>query len=102
MCREPLTVGGGVSIEKISARSWLRSNRYVAFSSQTTDHRCSRPSSDGLSGIWDMGPIVGGAFLPTPVRAGRYSPLLVSRDAAVVSETAPAPATWSPPPAPAS
>jgi hypothetical protein len=58
MCNDPLTVGGGVSIEKISLRAWLRSNRKVPPSSQIADQRYSSPSSVGFSGIRAMRPIV--------------------------------------------
>src|SRR5215471_14389892 len=50
MWREPLTVGGGVSIEKISARVLVRSNRYVPSASQRVDHFSSSPSRLGFSG----------------------------------------------------
>src|SRR5258705_10811099 len=50
MWSEPLTVGGGVSIEKISAREWRRSKRYVPASCHRAFHLSSSPSSAGLSG----------------------------------------------------
>src|SRR4051812_19978925 len=50
MCRLPLTVGGGVSIEKICSRVLVRSKRKVPSASQRVDHFCSRPSSVGFSG----------------------------------------------------
>ena len=46
----PLTVGGGVSIAKTSARGRVRSKRYTALASQRAIHFCSSPSSAGLSG----------------------------------------------------
>src|SRR5439155_7077560 len=49
-CNEPLTVGGGVSIEKTSARGRLRSNRYTPEASQRAIHFASSPSSAGFSG----------------------------------------------------
>src|SRR3954471_12290819 len=54
MWRLPLTVGGGVSTEKISARDFVRSNRKVPSASQRFDHFCSSPSTVGLSGTDDM------------------------------------------------
>ena len=50
MCSDPLTVGGGVSIEKISSRVLERSNRYVPSASQRVDHFSSSPSRLGFSG----------------------------------------------------
>src|SRR5256885_7939089 len=50
MCSDPLTVGGGVSIEKIPGRDWVRSKRYVPASCQRAFHLSSSPSSAGLSG----------------------------------------------------
>jgi hypothetical protein len=50
MCREPLTVGGGVSTEKISPRGLERSNRYVPSASHRADHFSSSPSRLGFSG----------------------------------------------------
>src|SRR5438128_1077845 len=50
MCSEPLTVGGGVSMEKISARVRDRSNRYTPPDSQACAQRSPIPSSVGLSG----------------------------------------------------
>src|SRR6266540_7101858 len=49
-CSEPLTVGGGVSIEYTSARGRVRSKRYTPVSSQRAIHFASSPSSAGLSG----------------------------------------------------
>src|SRR5437867_4408696 len=49
-CSEPLTVGGGVSMEKTSARGRLRSNRYTPEASQRAIHFASSPSSAGFSG----------------------------------------------------
>src|SRR3954464_5906832 len=54
MWRLPLTVGGGVSTEKISARDFVRSNRKVPSASQRFDHFCSSPSTVGLSGTDGM------------------------------------------------
>src|SRR4051794_15128638 len=54
MCREPLTVGGGVSIEKISARVLERSKPNVPSASQWADQRSSRPSRVGFAGISGM------------------------------------------------
>lgn len=50
MWRLPLTVGGGVSIEKISARDFVRSNRKVPSASHRFDHLASSPSRAGFSG----------------------------------------------------
>src|SRR5262249_20848510 len=47
---EPLTVGGGVSIEYTSSRDRLRSKRYVPDASHCAAHLGSRPSSAGFSG----------------------------------------------------
>src|SRR5437868_15537953 len=47
---EPLTVGGGVSIEKTSARGRVRSKRYTPEASHRGIHLASSPSSAGLSG----------------------------------------------------
>src|SRR2546428_4287865 len=49
-CSDPLTVGGGVSIEKTSARGRVRSNRYTPASSHRGIHLASRPSRAGFSG----------------------------------------------------
>ncbi len=49
-CSDPLTVGGGVSIENTSARSDDFGNRYSPASSHTRAHLTSIPSSDGRSG----------------------------------------------------
>src|SRR4051812_8481764 len=54
MCRLPLTVGGGVSIEKTSSRVLLRSKRNVPSASQRLAHFCSSPSRLGLSGADGM------------------------------------------------
>src|SRR5262245_43047124 len=47
---DPLTVGGGVSMENTSARERSRSKRYVPAASQRAFHFSSRPSSAGFSG----------------------------------------------------
>ncbi|CAM5589488.1 hypothetical protein SALBM135S_08121 [Streptomyces alboniger] len=47
---EPLTVGGGVSMEKISSRVFERSKAYTPDSSHRLDHLSSSPSRTGLSG----------------------------------------------------
>src|SRR5512134_2818183 len=49
-CSEPLTVGGGVSMENTSSRGRDRSNRYTPLASHRAAHLSSRPSSAGLSG----------------------------------------------------
>src|SRR5687768_16382346 len=49
-CREPLTVGGGVSMEKTSPRARERSNRYVPSASHRARHFASSPSRAGFSG----------------------------------------------------
>src|SRR5690242_19029904 len=49
-CSEPLTVGGGVSIEYTWSRGRLRSNQYVPSACHRAFHFDSRPSSAGLSG----------------------------------------------------
>ena len=67
MWRDPLTVGGGVSTEKISSRVWLRSKRNVPAASQASGQRTSSPSRDGFSGIW-------GTFLLAPGRGDSTSP----------------------------
>ena len=51
MCSAPLTVSGGVSMEKTASRGAAESNLYYAASSHRRDHFSSIPSSDGLSGI---------------------------------------------------
>ena len=78
MCNDPLTVGGGVSIEKISARAWLRSNRYVPASSQIADQRSSSPAERWFVGDRAMRTIVGGTPSAAPLideacRAGLQS-----------------------------
>src|SRR3712207_1528487 len=55
MCSAPLDVGGGVSIEKIWSRVFVRSKRKVPSRCQTASHFFSRPSSDGFSGTSGMG-----------------------------------------------
>src|SRR5215470_9748556 len=47
---EPLTVGGGVSIEYTWSRERERSNRYVPDASHCAAHFASRPSRAGFSG----------------------------------------------------
>src|SRR5882672_1727712 len=47
---EPLTVGGGVSIEYTRSRSAVRSKRYVPSVSQRAFHFASSPSRAGFSG----------------------------------------------------
>src|ERR1700686_2607509 len=49
-CSDPLTVGGGVSIEKISDRGRVRSKRYTPVSSHRGAHLASIPSRAGFSG----------------------------------------------------
>src|SRR5438552_11412327 len=49
-CSDPLTVGGGVSIEKISARDRVRSKRYTPALSHRAIHFPSSPSRAGFSG----------------------------------------------------
>src|SRR5688572_18267438 len=49
-CSDPLTVGGGVSIEYTSLRGRDRSNRYTPPLSHCAIHLASRPSRAGLSG----------------------------------------------------
>src|SRR5438309_10508000 len=49
-CSEPLTVGGGVSIEYTWSRGRARSNWYVPDASHCAVHLASRPYSAGFSG----------------------------------------------------
>ena len=63
MCSDPLTVGGGVSIEKTSARSRERSKRYVPSDSHRRAHRSPRPSRLGLSGTRRSATGVGSRFV---------------------------------------
>src|SRR6476469_6681959 len=49
-CSEPLTVGGGVSIEKTSSRVFARSKVYVPSASHRDAHFSSSPSRLGFSG----------------------------------------------------
>src|SRR3954463_12550148 len=63
---EPLTVGGGVSMENISARSLSPSNSYTRAASHARRHLVTKPSKEGLSGTaggWravDIGPSYSG------------------------------------------
>ena len=59
MCSEPEAVGGGVSIEKTSARSAVSSKWYVPSDSHRAPHVASSPSSDGFSGTARFGSGVG-------------------------------------------
>src|SRR6185295_6274317 len=49
-CSEPLTVGGGVSIENTSERGRVRSKRYTPDPSHSGAHFASSPSRAGFSG----------------------------------------------------
>ena len=49
MCREPDTVGGGVSIAYTSARSFDRSNAYVPSSCHLRAQWAARPSRERFS-----------------------------------------------------
>src|SRR4051812_33212301 len=60
---EPLTVGGGVSIEKTSARSAVRSKAYVPCWSHAAPQRASRPSRVGFSGTFGAA-MVGQRYRP--------------------------------------
>src|SRR6266850_6164033 len=75
-CREPLTVGGGVSIEYTSSRGRARSNRYVPDSSHCAVHLASRPSSAGFSGT-DIPKIV--------LQIGRFADSVIRRFQIAVS-----------------
>ena len=50
MCSEPLTVGGGVSIEKMRSFGAPGSKRYVPLASHRADQAASSPLKLGLSG----------------------------------------------------
>src|SRR5690242_17974574 len=60
-CSDPLTVGGGVSIEYTSARGRDRSNSYTPSAAHRSIHLCSSPSRAGLSGTFKDN-----SQLPTP------------------------------------
>src|SRR4051794_39136981 len=47
---EPLTVGGGVSMENVFARSLSPSNSYTRAASQARRHLVTKPCKEGLSG----------------------------------------------------
>jgi hypothetical protein len=55
MCKEPLTVGGGVSIAKTFERSAERLKEYVPCDSQEVTHLGSMSSREGFSGAVDIG-----------------------------------------------
>src|SRR5438132_1573676 len=74
MCSAPETVGGGVSMAKISSRVFVRSKRYVPCSSQRARHVASRPSSVGFSGTTATTPQGSGAWHMARTEYAAYRP----------------------------
>src|SRR5664279_1827414 len=98
MCSAPLAVGGGVSMDQICARSLVRSKVYVPCSAQTRIHLSSRPSTDGLSGMFTArcsgAGLVMGRFSQTATAPGESVFQLGPLDFTVLALTRRSPASF--------